>query len=77
MKCQWVRQGGQYDREALNALQAGAWDLPEGCEVTYDLEAVDVLQSNSIPEMVVQLWADELAVITINRYLDLKARHRL
>ena len=30
---------------ALNALQAGELTLPEGCEVTYDLEAVDILRA--------------------------------
>jgi len=37
--------GDQHVRDVLERLQAGEVDLPPGCEVTYELEAVDLLNS--------------------------------
>jgi superfamily II DNA or RNA helicase/HKD family nuclease len=37
--------GDQHIRDVLDRYQAGEVDLPPGCEVTYDLEAVDLLRS--------------------------------
>ena len=37
--------GDQHVRELLERLQAGTADLPPGCEVTYELEAIHILQS--------------------------------
>lgn len=48
LKPQTLLQLGSSDREvgqALDQLQKGEFDLPPGCEVTYDLEAVEILKS--------------------------------
>lgn len=37
-------QGDAHIARALNLIQAGTAALPPGCEVTYDLEAVEILQ---------------------------------
>ncbi|MCB9725547.1 MAG: DUF3427 domain-containing protein [Spirochaetaceae bacterium] len=37
--------GDQHIRDVLERLQTGEVDLPPGCEVTYELEAVDLLRS--------------------------------
>jgi superfamily II DNA or RNA helicase len=37
--------GDQHVRELLERLQAGNADLPPGCEVTYELETINILQS--------------------------------
>jgi hypothetical protein len=37
--------GDQHVRELLERLQAGTADLPPGCEVTYELETITILQS--------------------------------
>jgi superfamily II DNA or RNA helicase/HKD family nuclease len=37
--------GDQHVRDVLERLQAGTADLPPGCEVTYELETVDILRS--------------------------------
>jgi superfamily II DNA or RNA helicase/diadenosine tetraphosphate (Ap4A) HIT family hydrolase len=37
--------GDAHIDHALNLLQAGEAELPPGCEVTYDLEAVDILRA--------------------------------
>ena len=37
--------GDQHVRDVLERLQSGTADLPDGCEVTYDLEAVDIIRS--------------------------------
>lgn len=37
--------GDQHVRDVLERLEAGTADLPSGCEVTYDLETVDILRS--------------------------------
>lgn len=37
--------GDQYVRDALEKLQAGTADLPPGCEVTYDLKAIEILRA--------------------------------
>jgi len=37
--------GDQLVRELLERLQAGTADLPPGCEVTYELETINILQS--------------------------------
>lgn len=37
--------GDHHIREALERLQAGEADLPPGCEVTYELEAKEILRS--------------------------------
>lgn len=40
-----VGPGDQALAAALREVQAGRWDLPPGCDVTYDLAAVDILTS--------------------------------
>jgi superfamily II DNA or RNA helicase/diadenosine tetraphosphate (Ap4A) HIT family hydrolase len=37
--------GDQHVRELLERLQAGTADLPPGCEVTYELETINILRS--------------------------------
>jgi superfamily II DNA or RNA helicase len=37
--------GDQYVRAQLERVEAGRADLPPGCEVTYELEALDILRS--------------------------------
>jgi superfamily II DNA or RNA helicase len=37
--------GDHHIDRALNLLLAGEYDLPPGCEVTYDLETIDILRS--------------------------------
>ena len=37
--------GDQHVRDALERLQSGTADLPPGCEVTYELETIDLLRS--------------------------------
>src|SRR5262245_46931999 len=37
--------GDQHVRELLERLQAGTAELPPGCEVTYELETIDILRS--------------------------------
>jgi len=39
-----VGEGHQALRAALERLRAGELELPPGCEVTYELEAIDILQ---------------------------------
>ena len=37
--------GDSHIRRALKELEAGDFTLPEGCEITYDLEAVDIMKA--------------------------------
>ena len=48
IKPRTLLQLGQGDSEisyALEGIEAGTWDLPPGCSVTYDLEAKDILKA--------------------------------
>lgn len=40
-----LKDGDRYIEEALNLLLANRGELPPGCEVTYDLRAIDILRS--------------------------------
>jgi len=40
-----IKDGDRHIEEALNLLLANRADLPPGCEVTYDLKAIDILRS--------------------------------
>ena len=40
-----LKDGDRYIEEALNLLLANRGELPPGCEVTYDLKAIDILRS--------------------------------
>lgn len=41
--------GRQHVFNCLEKVQAGEWPLPPGCEVTYELEALEILKQLSIP----------------------------
>jgi hypothetical protein len=52
---------------ALKLLRQGRADLPEGCDVTYELEAIDIIQS------LLRIRATEDAILTF--YEDFRERH--
>ncbi len=60
-----LEQGDRHVRDVLVAVAAGSYDLPPGCEVTYDLEAVRIfeamLHSESAGDLMRTFYEDFLA----------------
>ncbi len=80
LKPQTLLQLGTGDHEvryALDRLQRGEFQLPPGCEVTYDLEAVDILKAllRDGREDALKRWYEDFKTLHGTRPLAIEAFH--
>lgn len=80
LKPQTLLQLGSGDHEvryALDRLQNGEFQLPPGCEVTYDLEAVDILKAllRDGREDALKRWYEDFKALHGTRPLAIEAFH--